>query len=58
MKHLTPNVYKSRLERLKKLNANFTMTLEELTEIAEIPWVKNVIEKTVDAYKGNLISNS
>lgn len=57
MKHLTPNVYKSRLERLKKLNANFTMTLEELTEIAEIPWVKNVIEKTVDAYKGNLISD-
>lgn len=57
MKHLTPNVYKSRLERLKKLNANFTMTLEELTEIAENPWVKNVIEKTVDAYKGNLISD-
>ena len=34
-----------------------SMTLEELTEIAEIPWVKNVIEKTVDAYKGNLISD-
>lgn len=57
MKHLTPNVYKSRLERLKKLNANFAMTLDELSNIAEIPWIKNVIEKTVDEYKTTLISD-
>lgn len=55
MKHLTSNVCKSRLERLRSINANFTMTLEELSDIAEIPWVKNVIEKTVDAYKQTLI---
>lgn len=57
MKHLTPNVYKSRLERLKRINVNFTMTLEELSEIAEIPWVKAVIEKSVDTYKQTLISD-
>lgn len=57
MKHLTPNVFKSRLERLKKLNANFAMTLEELHEIEDIPWIKNLIKNTVDAYKQSFISN-
>lgn len=56
-KNLTPNFYKSRLERLKKINTNFAMTLEELYDIAAIPWVKNVIVQTVDTYKQNLISN-
>ena len=55
MKHLTPNVSKSRLERLKRLNASFAITLDELSDIAEIPWVKNVIAKTVDEYKQKLI---
>lgn len=58
MKHLTPNVYKSRLDRLKRINANFALTLEELSDIAEIPWVKNVIERTVDEYKTTLISDA
>lgn len=58
MKHLTPNVYKSRLERLKRLNANFALTLNELSDISEIPWVKNVIERTVDEYKSTLISDA
>lgn len=58
MKNLTPNVYKSRLERLKMLNANFAMTLDELSDISEIPWVKNVIERTVDEYKTTLISDT
>lgn len=58
MKHLTPNVYKSRLERLKRLNANFALTLNELSDISEIPWVKNVIERTVDEYKTTLISDA
>lgn len=57
MKNLTQNVYKSRLERLKNINANFVMTLEELHGIAEIPWVKNVIAQTVDAHKKSFISN-
>lgn len=55
MKHLTPNVSKSRLERLKRLNASFAITLNELSDVAEIPWVKNVIAKTVDEYKQDLI---
>lgn len=58
MKHLTPNVYKSRLDRLKRINTNFALTLEELSDIAEIPWVKNVIERTVDEYKTTLISDA
>lgn len=58
MKHLTPNVYKSRLDRLKRLNANIAMTLDELSDIAEIPWVKKVIEKTVDEYKTTLINDT
>ncbi len=58
MKHLTPNVYKNRLDRLKRLNANFAMTLDELSNIAEIPWVKKVIEKTVDEYKTTLINDT
>lgn len=57
MKNLPPNVYRSRLERLKKINANFAMTLEELHGISAIPWVKNVIEQTVDAYKQDLIND-
>lgn len=54
MKNLTPNICESRLERLKKLNANFFMTLDELQGISEIPWVKNVIKQTIEAYKQNL----
>lgn len=57
MKNLTPNVCKSRLERLKKLNVNFFMTLDELQDISEIPWVKNVIEQTIEAHKQSLISD-
>lgn len=56
MKNLTPNVYKNRLERLKMLNANFFMTLDELHGISDIPWVKNVIDQTIEAHKQNLIS--
>lgn len=57
MKNLPSNVYKSRLERLKKLNANFSMTLEELNDISAFPWVKSVITQTVDTYKQNLIND-
>ncbi|MCD8236106.1 MAG: hypothetical protein LUD00_05520 [Prevotellaceae bacterium] len=57
LKGLTPNVYKSRLERLKKINANFSMTLEELNELSAFPWVKNVITQTVEEYKQNLIND-
>lgn len=57
MKNLPTNVYKSRLERLRKINANFSMTLEELYDIASIPWVKNVINQTVDAHKQILIND-
>ena len=58
MKNLTPNVYKSRLERIKKISANFIMTLDELNEISNIPWIKNVIQQTIDVYKQNLISET
>lgn len=57
MKKLPPNVYKSRLERLKKINANFVMTLEELYNISAIPWIKNVLDQTVEAHKKSLICN-
>lgn len=57
MKNLPSNVYKSRLERLKRININFAMTLEELYDISAIPWVKNVIEHTVDTYKQRLVSD-
>ena len=46
------------MERLKRLNANFALTLNELSDISEIPWVKNVIERTVDEYKTTLISDA
>ena len=58
MKNLTPNVYKSRLDRIKKISANFIMTLDELNEISDIPWVKSVIQQTIDRYKQSLISES
>lgn len=58
MKNLSPNIHKSRLERLKNINANFTMTLEELNDIADIPWVKNMIDKTVDTYKHSLLNET
>ena len=34
MKNLTPNVYKSRLERIKRISTNFIMTLDELHAIS------------------------
>lgn len=58
MKNLTPNVYKSRLDRIKKISANFIMTLDELNEISDIPWVKNVIQQTIDTHKQSIISDS
>ena len=58
MKNLTPNVYKSRLDRIKKISANFIMTLDELHAISDIPWVKNVIQQTVEAHKQSLVSDT
>ena len=58
MKNLTPNVYKSRLDRIKKISANFIMTLDELNELSNIPWVKNVIQESIDSHKQSLISES
>ena len=58
MKNLSPNIHKSRLDRIKRINANFVMTLEELNEISNIPWVKNVIQQTIDTHKQSLISES
>ena len=58
MKNLTPNVHKSRLERIKRISTNFIMTLDELHAISEIPWVKNVIQQTVEAYKQSLVSDT
>ena len=58
MKNLTPNVHKSRLERIKRISTNFIMTLDELHAISDIPWVKNVIQQTVEAHKQSLISDT
>lgn len=58
MKNLTPNVHKSRLERIKRISTNFIMTLDELHAISDIPWVKNVIQQTVEAYKQSLVSDT
>ena len=58
MKNLTPNVYKSRLERIKRISTNFIMTLDELHAISEIPWVKNVIQQTVETHKQSIISEA
>lgn len=58
MKNLTPNVYKSRLERIKRISTNFIMTLDELHTISEIPWVKNVIQETIETHKQSLIYDS
>ena len=58
MKNLTPNVYKSRLDRIKKISASFIMTLDELNEISDIPWIKDVIRQTIDAHKQSLVSES
>ena len=57
MKNISPNVYKSRLERLKTINANFIMTLDELHDIADIPFVKNAIVQTVETHKQRLLSD-
>lgn len=57
MKKISPNVYKSRLERLKTINANFIMTLDELHDIADIPFVKNAIVQTVETHKQRLLSD-
>ena len=58
MKNLTPNVHKSRLERIKRISTNFIMTLDELHAISDIPWVKNVIQQTVEAHKQSLVSDT
>lgn len=56
IKNLPHNIYASRWERLKRIEANFTLTLEEFSHISEIPWVTTLVKNTIEAYKQDLIN--
>lgn len=58
IKKLPQNVYKSRMDRIKGMSANFVMTLDELNEISNIPWISNVIQQTIETHKQSLIYES
>lgn len=56
IKNLPHNIYTSRWERLKRIEANFTLTLEEFNHISEIPWVYTLVKNTIETYKQELVN--
>lgn len=45
------NVLESRMNRLRKINKSFVLTLEELQNLSDVPWFTNAIDKSIDKYK-------
>lgn len=51
------SILESRFNRLKRINKSFVLTLEELRNLSEIPWLTNTIDITIDKYKKEYISS-
>ena len=51
LKGLPSSVMESRMERLKHINLNFMLTLDELQTISDSPWLSNAIDKSIARYK-------
>ena len=51
LKELPSSVMESRMERLKHINLNFMLTLDELQTISDSPWLSNAIDKSIARYK-------
>lgn len=58
IKNLPHNIYANRWERLKRIESNFVLTLEEFNHISEIPWVSTLVKNTVETYKQELINET
>ena len=57
MSSLDSVVYKSRMDRLKNMNINFELTLSEIQEMAEFPWMESAIQKCVDKYQDHFLAD-
>lgn len=51
LKEYDPSIMRNRMERLKVINSNFDLTLEELQQISKLPWLSTAIEKSMAKYK-------
>lgn len=50
-------ILESRLNRLKRINKSFVLTLEELKNLSEIPWFTSAIDKSINKYKKEYLSS-
>lgn len=57
MKNLDSTIIESRMQRLKNINTSFVLSLDELKHIAESPWLKNSIEKSVEKHKKTFLAD-
>ena len=51
------NILESRMNRLKRINKSFVLTLEELQNLSEVPWFTNAIDKSIDKYKKEYLTS-
>ena len=54
---LDTSVYQSRMDRLKKMNVNFELSLQEVQDMAQFPWLASAIEKSVEKYQDKFIKD-
>lgn len=51
VKGLEPSILESRMNRLRSINSNFTLTFEKLQHMSEVPWLSKLVENSILKYK-------
>jgi len=57
LKGIDNTILENRMNRLKSINMNFVLTLEELQHISDSPWLSNAIDKSIAKYNQEYLSS-